>query len=192
MKLNPHRAALGGILILGGLLFAAVPTPSQADTGAPTAQKEKKKEKKKKKKATGYDASIPAPTLTNVKYGDQKRNVLDFWRAPSDTPTPVVVSIHGGGWNGGSKADLAKYVDCSKLLKAGISVVSINYRLIKLSHDQDPYVKGPMTDGARAIQFVRSMADEWNIDPEPGRRRGGVGGGLHQSLAGLSRRSRAA
>ena len=170
MKILPRRAAFCGILFLGCLLSTAAPMAAQADTDAPTAQKEKKK---RKKKATGYDASIPAPTLTNVKYGDQKRNVLDFWRAPSDTPTPVVVSIHGGGWNGGSKEDLAKYVDCAKLLKAGISVVSINYRLIKMSHDQDPYVKGPMTDGARAIQFVRSMADEWNIDPD---RVGVVGG----------------
>ena len=45
--------------------------------------------KKQGKAATGAAnlAAVPAPTLTDVKYGPYARNVLDFWRAPSDRPT---------------------------------------------------------------------------------------------------------
>ena len=44
------------------------------------------------------------------------------------------------------------------------SVVAINYRLIKSNSDIEPPVKAPLHDAARALQFVRSKADEWNID----------------------------
>ncbi|MGJ8656921.1 MAG: alpha/beta hydrolase [Akkermansiaceae bacterium] len=115
-------------------------------------------------KENGYAASVPKPTLINVSYGENHRNFLDFWKAPSDTPTPLVIVIHGGGWNGGSKEWIDRFVDTEALLKAGISVAAINYRLIKHSKDLDPHVKGPMTDAARAVQFIRSKAKEWNIN----------------------------
>jgi acetyl esterase/lipase len=35
--------------------------------------------------------------------GPHERNVLDFYRAPSDKPTPLVVHIHGGGFVAGNK-----------------------------------------------------------------------------------------
>lgn len=111
-----------------------------------------------------YEDSVPVPTFSGVRYGDKYRNVLDFWQAPSDKPTPLVISIHGGGWNGGAKEQVDSFVDVQKLLDAGISVAAINYRLIKHSKDEAPYVKGPMTDAARAVQFLRSKAKEWNID----------------------------
>jgi hypothetical protein len=50
------------------------------------------------------------------------------------------------------------------LLNAGISVVAINYRLIKSNSELQPPVKAPLYDAARALQFVRSKAKEWNID----------------------------
>ena len=111
-----------------------------------------------------YHESVPEPTFKDVRYGDQHRNILDFWQAPTDKPTPVVISIHGGGWNGGNKAQLDSFVNAAELLKAGISVVSINYRFIKHGKDLEPPVLGPLTDAARAVQFIRSKADEWNID----------------------------
>jgi acetyl esterase/lipase len=76
-----------------------------------------------------------------------------------------VFAIHGGGWKVGSKERIGKNIDVNALLKAGISVVAINYRLIKLSApDSEPPVKAPLHDAARALQFVRSKAAEWNID----------------------------
>ncbi len=45
-----------------------------------------------------------APTHRDRKYGPHGRNVMDVWLAKSDKPTPVLVSIHGGGFRGGNKS----------------------------------------------------------------------------------------
>src|SRR5262245_9886680 len=48
----------------------------------------------------------PAPTVADYEYGhDSERQKLDFWRAESDAPTPVVLMIHGGGWVRGDKGN---------------------------------------------------------------------------------------
>ncbi len=104
----------------------------------------------------------PTPTAANVRYGEFERDVLDFWQAKSDKPTPLLFFIHGGGWQGGDKAGIA----VEPYLKEGISVVSINYRYISQSQDVVPPVKAPLHDAARALQFVRSRAGEWNIDKQ--------------------------
>ncbi|MCB1120787.1 MAG: alpha/beta hydrolase [Verrucomicrobiae bacterium] len=111
-----------------------------------------------------YDPSVPPPTLAEVRYGDHERHILDFWKAKSNLPTPLVFVIHGGGWTGGSKERLNRFVDPNALLDAGISVVAINYRLMKHSEGVVPPVKAPLHDAARALQFVRSKAREWNIN----------------------------
>lgn len=124
-----------------------------------------------------YDASVPKPTLGNVSYGPHARHVLDFWKAPSEKPTPLVFVIHGGGWQSGSKERINRSVDTNALLKAGISVAAINYRLIVHAKDVVPPVKAPMLDAARALQFVRSKAKEWNIDKTRIGAAGGSAGG---------------
>ena len=134
-------------------------------------------------KAPKYDASVPEPTMAEVSYGPHKRNVLDFWKAKSDKPTPVVFVIHGGGWQGGTKERLNRFADPNALLKAGISVVAINYRLIShaLEAKVTPPVKAPLHDAARALQFVRSKAAEWNID----KKRIGAAGGSAGACSSL-------
>ncbi len=113
-----------------------------------------------------YAAAVPKPTLAEVRYGPHERHVLDFWRAPSATPTPLAFVIHGGGWQGGEKERVDRFVDVAALLKAGISVVSINYRLIRHAEAEGvvPPVRAPLQDAARALQFVRSQAAAWNLD----------------------------
>jgi len=45
-------------------------------------------------------------------------------------------------------------------------VVSINYRYVSQAYDAGikPPVQAPLHDAARALQFVRSKASEWNLD----------------------------
>jgi acetyl esterase/lipase len=119
-------------------------------------------DKPRAKKATPAPPG-PKPTLADVAYGTHPKQVLDFYKAESAEPTPLLFFIHGGGWRGGSKNRVSGLTEC---LAAGISVVSVEYRFIpEATADQVvPPVKGPLHDAARALQFVRSKAAEWNID----------------------------
>lgn len=113
------------------------------------------------------------PTHANVAYGSHERQVLDFWQAKSaQAKTPLLFFVHGGGWMTGDKANPDFLAKC---LENGISVASINYRLIQDAQTAkiDPPVKACLDDAARALQYVRSQAEAWKIDKE---RIGGCGG----------------
>lgn len=108
------------------------------------------------------------PTHADVPYGEHERQVLDFYQAESDQPTPVVFFIHGGGWGAGDKAAALRSLDIPRLLENGVSVVAINYRYVHQARAAgiEPPVKWPLEDAARALQFVRFNAEEWNLDKE--------------------------
>src|SRR4051794_511500 len=101
----------------------------------------------------------PAPDVRDARYGPHERNVLDLWKAKEDTPTPLVVFIHGGGFRAGDKSNLSPAL-LARCLEAGISVAAVNYRL-----SQHAPFPAPMADGGRAVQFLRSKAKDWNLDP---------------------------
>ncbi|MBI5394660.1 MAG: alpha/beta hydrolase [Verrucomicrobia bacterium] len=141
--------------LLGVAFMWAEATASAAD--APKARKPAK--------AAAKAAAGPKPTLANVAYGAHPKQVLDFYKAPSDKPAPVLFFIHGGGWMGGDKSRVGTS-GLTNYLAAGISVVSVEYRFIPeaIADKVVPPVKGPLHDAARALQFVRSKAAEWNLD----------------------------
>jgi len=105
---------------------------------------------------TSTPTPIP-PTFADVAYGPRPQQVLDFWQAKSAKPTPLIFSIHGGGWLKGTKDALGRD---QGFVQRGISVVHITYRFTPANP-----LPAPVMDAARALQFVRSKATEWNIDP---------------------------
>ncbi len=109
----------------------------------------------------------PTPNLINEQYGPHERNVFDLWKARSETPTPLVVYIHGGGFRSGSKDSISPAL-VRGLLDKGISVMAINYRLAPEFAFPTHYL-----DSARAIQFARLNARAWNLDAQ---RIGATGG----------------
>lgn len=109
----------------------------------------------------------PEPTLADVPYGPHPKQIIHFWKADADKPTPLVFFIHGGGWQGGNRMS-GLTGTLPRLLKNGISVASIEYRFIQdaISEEIKPPVKAPLHDAARALQFVRSKSMEWNINKQ--------------------------
>ena len=97
------------------------------------------------------------PTHVNVAYDSHERTVLDFWQAKGEGPRPLLIYIHGGGWIKGDKKAMK---NAQTYLAHGISVAAVNYRLL----DKDVTLPTPVHDAARAVQFLRSKAREWNID----------------------------
>ena len=104
---------------------------------------------------------LKPPTHANVEYGEHERSVFDIWLADSPKPTPLAIYIHGGGFRAGSKEKLSQNV-LNELLEAGISVASINYRYLSVNTP----LPTSHHDARRALQLMRSKAEEWNIDKE--------------------------
>ncbi len=115
----------------------------------------------------------PRPSLGNVPYGAHPMQVLDFWKARSDEPTPLVIYIHGGGFTTGSKAMIMKST-VRRLLRNQISVAAIEYRVIS-----EASLPAAHRDVQRAVQFLRSNAKPWNLDKA---RFGGFGGSAGAQL----------
>lgn len=123
------------------------------------------------------------PTHGDIKYGPFDRNVMDLWLASASGPTPLLVSIHGGGFRGGNKKVSNRLL--TACLEAGISVAAITYRLT-----DEVIAPLPFTDAARAVQYIRFHAAEWNIDPSRIAANGDSAGagislwmGLHDDMA---------
>ena len=120
------------------------------------------------------------PTYANVAYGDDERQVLDFYQAESHSPTPLVLWIPGGRFQRGGKDDVDderrvpdywQALETSfdpmwtagtlrQLLDTGISVAAIDYRYLTTI----PAIPGAFYDSRRALQLMRSQAPEWIID----------------------------
>jgi acetyl esterase/lipase len=169
--------------LMVALLFV-VPVTLPAQEKAPTKEQAPAKAK--------APPARPMPTLADYAYGkDSERQKFDFWQAKADNPTPVVLLIHGGGWRGGDKSSYGANM-IEPFLNEGISVAAINYRFIEQAMEQkvEPPVKAPLYDAARALQTIRSMAKEWNLDPTRVGATGGSAGActslwlaLHDDLA---------
>ncbi|HWB09705.1 MAG TPA: alpha/beta hydrolase [Pirellulales bacterium] len=138
--------------------------------------------------ASAQGAGQPAePTYANVSYGPADRNVLDFYQAASDEPAPLLIHIHGGGFVAGDKRQGINAGLVQNINSFGVHFASINYRFVDGSRVICP---APQFDGARAVQFLRTKAGEWNIDPKRLACFGGSAGagismwiGFHDDLA---------
>ena len=155
--MNPPLAFVVA-LTLGVTSLLAADAPAKAPAKAPTAAPTKVIDPEFRK------YPLPLEPDENVSYGSHRMQRIYFWRAKSDKPTPLLFYIHGGGWTGGDRSVVRSML--KPALDAGISVVSVEYRNIRDSMNDGlvPPVKGPMVDCARALQFTRSKAKEWNLD----------------------------
>lgn len=129
-----------------------------------------------------------AQDVAGGRYGPHKRNVFDLWKAKSEKPTPLFIYYHGGGFVSGDKSKFYTRPLLEGCLRNGISCATANYRLVK-GEGAAPF-PAPMLDCARMVQYARTKAKEWNIDPKRIAIGGGSAGanmslwvGLHDDLA---------
>jgi len=107
--------------------------------------------------------TIDAEYHEGIAYGPYDENLFDIYLPASDEPTPLLIYIHGGGFTGGSR-DTTNHTDrVLSLLAEGIAYASIDYRLLQ-DFDEEGVIK-PLSDSARALQFIRYHAAQLNIDP---------------------------
>jgi acetyl esterase/lipase len=116
--------------------------------------------------------------LRDLSYGPHDRNKLDLYVPKSDAPLPLVIWVHGGGWEGGSKNGGGPSLD---LLRKGYAVASINYRLSW--QDRFP---AQIQDCKAAVRWLRANAKEYNLDADHFGAWGASAGGHLVALLGTT------
>ncbi len=96
----------------------------------------------------------------------------------SDTPLPVIVVIHGGGWVAGERGGAAAGGD---MLARGCAVASIGYRLAG-----DAPFPAQIEDCKAAIRWLRAHAKDYHLDPDRFAAHGSSAGGHLAALLGTS------
>jgi len=156
---------------------AAKPTSSGApgtDTPAKLPEGKAKAVAAKKARRNG---DAPKPDFADVSYGSHPNNKLDLWIAKSDKPTALVIFIHGGGFIGGDKGTVSGAA-LKQCLDAGVSFASINYRF-----RTEASLNTVLRDSARALQFLRYRAKDYNLDKHIAVFGGSAGAGTSLWLA---------
>jgi acetyl esterase/lipase len=92
---------------------------------------------------------------------DGVKLVGDLYLPQGIDKAPVLVAVHGGGWQVGSRKFYSNWGPY--LARNGFAVFAIDYRLMKPGMQTYP---GAVYDTKAAIQFVRAKAGELGVDPE--------------------------
>ena len=106
------------------------------------------------------NAVTPSGSFAKVKdipYGELERQKLDIYKAQKPRPnTPVIIFIHGGGWDSGSK-DIYKFV-AEAFTSRGYDIALPNYLLYPEARFPDMIV-----DAAKAIAYISRQYEERSI-----------------------------
>lgn len=114
---------------------------------------------------------INAKFVKDIAYDNKTRTQFDIWLPTSNTPTGLVIYVHGGGFTSGDK-DFVYTVqsggawdfpsDIRFLLQNNIAFATIRYTLLNTTGETEG-IKKPMGDVRRALQYIRSRASDFNI-----------------------------
>ena len=124
--------------------------------------------------------SIPLTKLIkNIRYGTANiRQTLDLYIPENGSkPSPVIIWIHGGGWNNGTKKNM--HVD--GLAKYGYAIASVDYRFTR-----DTIFPAQIKDCNAAIDLLWKNASKYNLDTSRFIIAGASAGGHLATLIGMS------
>jgi acetyl esterase/lipase len=100
-------------------------------------------------------------------------------------PRPLVIYVHGGGWQSGHTRHSGAFANwpdvLASLARKGYVVASVEYRL-----SSEAKFPAAIHDVKHAIQWLRSKASEFSIDPNEIVIWGGSAGGQLAALAAVS------
>lgn len=106
-------------------------------------------------------AALPerAPTKS-LSYGSATVQAVDYWRARPKISAPLIIFVHGGGWQRGSKESVARSWKLMHYHGSGYNVAAVGYRLYP-----EATVEEQAGDIAKAIAALRNQASNLGIDP---------------------------
>jgi acetyl esterase/lipase len=97
---------------------------------------------------------------SGLRYADRESGSLhlDLFLPDGDPPHPLVVLIHGGGWEAGDRTDVG---DAPPLVDRGYAVASVDYRLTDAAA-----FPAQIRDCRAAVRWLRAHADDYGLDPD--------------------------
>lgn len=104
--------------------------------------------------------SRAAVGATELAYGSDALQKIDFWRTKSDR-APLVIFVHGGGWKRGDKRNATGQYKAPHYTTQGYAFASINYRLVP-----DATVEQQASDVASAVAYFHKNARKLGIDAD--------------------------
>ena len=120
----------------------------------------------------GYKSKIDV-VYTKVKNWDGRMDV--YYNPTSSKATPVIINIHGGGWNHGTKETQGGF---NTFFNEGFAVANVEYRMVDIAK-----APGAIEDIRSAMEYLIQHSKELNIDPKRIVLMGGSAG-AHLALMG--------
>jgi acetyl esterase/lipase len=102
--------------------------------------------------------------------------------APTTTKLPLVVVIHGGAWQTGSRSQMTPFI--TMLASLGYAAAAIDYRVKQASNDN--YFPAPISDVRCAVRWLKTHAAEYGLDPDKFIALGTSAGGHLASMLGVA------
>ncbi len=96
-----------------------------------------------------------------LSYGGDPLQKLDFYSASASGRPPLLVYVHGGGWQQGDKSSTIGREFVPHYRAEGYAVASLNYRLVPTAT-----VEQQAADIAGAVAYLRKQAVQLNFDPD--------------------------
>ena len=126
-------------------------------------------------------ACAKAVVKRDIEYGraDHVPLLLDAYILDSPGSFATVIYVHGGGFTGGDKKGVPKPL-LDLLVQAGFNLFSVNYRLAP----RYPF-PAETNDVERAVQYVKTHAAEYRVDPNRIALMGASAGGHLVSFVGV-------
>jgi acetyl esterase/lipase len=106
---------------------------------------------------------------------------LDLYLPQGSGPFPLVILVHGGGFNLGDKSHMRSKPGTDELLRNGYAVANVNYRL-----SEEAKAPAQIHDVKTAVRWLRAHAKEYRLNPERFGVWGASAGGNLAALLGTS------
>ncbi len=112
-------------------------------------------------RAAASEGNAPdAPASATLAYGNDPAQQLSLWKPQGASgPSPVVIFVHGGGWQRGSKDNATGRWKPAHYPGEGYAFASIDYRLVP-----EATVEQQAEDVASALKALIDRADALGID----------------------------
>ena len=160
------KRMLAGMILIGSLMFMAGCSDDDDSSSS----------------VTSTTTPITTREWRDVAYATQSEaQKMDiFLPATGDGPFPVIISIHGGAFKMGDKAD-GQETAAKEGLNYGYAVASINYRL-----SGEAIWPAQIYDVKAAIRWIRANASQYGLNSAKIAVWGGSAGGHLSAMAGTS------